>query len=84
MRTTIDKAGRVVIPKAVRDALGLRGGEEIEISMRDGHVEIEPAPVPMRLVRHKDGFPVAQSDVPIPPLTAEEVRETLERVRERH
>jgi AbrB family looped-hinge helix DNA binding protein len=27
MRTTIDKAGRLVVPKALRDRLGLRAGE---------------------------------------------------------
>lgn len=41
MRTTIDKAGRVVIPKALRDALGLVPGE-VEL-VRDGAgLRIEP------------------------------------------
>lgn len=31
MRTTIDKFGRFVIPKALRDKIGLRPGDEIEI-----------------------------------------------------
>lgn len=43
MRTTIDRAGRVVIPKALRDALGLVPGE-VEL-IRDGAgVRIEPIP----------------------------------------
>ena len=31
MRTTIDGAGRVVVPKRIRDAAGLIGGAEVEI-----------------------------------------------------
>lgn len=80
MRTTIDRAGRVVIPKALRDELGLRGGHEIEITFRDGHIEIEPAPTSMRLVRRK-GLLIAEPENSLPPLTAGEVRDTQERVR---
>lgn len=80
MRTTIDGAGRVVIPKPLRDELGLRGGEEIEVTVRDGRVEIEPAPTPMKLVRRK-GALVAEPEVSLPQLTAAEVREALERAR---
>jgi AbrB family looped-hinge helix DNA binding protein len=35
MRTTIDTAGRLVVPKPLRDMLGLTGGEELDISVRD-------------------------------------------------
>jgi AbrB family looped-hinge helix DNA binding protein len=80
MRTTIDGAGRVVLPKALRDALGLRGGQEIEISVRDGRIEIQPVSVPMRLV-DRSGILVAQPEEVVPALTREEVRDTLERVR---
>lgn len=82
MRTTIDSAGRVVIPKAIRDELGLRGGTEIEISERDGRIEIEPVPVPMRLVK-KGNVLVAVPERPMPVLTDEIVRDTLEKVRRR-
>jgi len=80
MRTTIDAAGRVVVPKALRDELGLRAGQDVEISLRDGRIEIEPVPVPMRLV-NKGGILVAEPERPLPPLTTDLVRETLERVR---
>ena len=32
MRTTIDSAGRIVVPKPLRDALGLSPGSTVEIS----------------------------------------------------
>ena len=46
--TTIDGAGRIVVPKALRDALGLTPGTELEIMAADGLLEISPLPTPMR------------------------------------
>jgi AbrB family looped-hinge helix DNA binding protein len=43
MRTTIDAAGRLVIPKPVRREAGLKPGMAVEVEWRDGHIEIEPA-----------------------------------------
>lgn len=80
MRTTIDQTGRVVIPKAIRDRVGLRGGEELTIQERDGWIALAPAPTPMRLERRGEGV-VAVPDEELPPLTDEIVRATLERGR---
>lgn len=80
MKTTIDAAGRIVIPKPLRERLGLTGGETVEIRERDGRIEIEPAPSPMELRDGPDG-PVAVPREPLPPLTDEIVRSTLERTR---
>lgn len=41
MRTTIDKAGRVVIPSAIRDRVGLHAGN-VELSIDGTAVRIEP------------------------------------------
>jgi AbrB family looped-hinge helix DNA binding protein len=80
MKTAIDSAGRVVIPKALRDALGLAPGQPLDIVSRDGRLEIVPEPTPMRLVDEGEGV-VAVAEVEIPPLTGDLVRETLEQVR---
>ena len=65
----------------MRDELGLNGGSEVEVSLVDGHIEIESAPGEIRLERAADGRLVAVSDRELPPLTAETEREWLERVR---
>lgn len=80
MRTTIDPAGRLVIPKRIRDRLGLRGNDQVEITERDGRIEIEPAFTDVELVREGSVL-VARPDRELPPLTDEIVRETLDRVR---
>jgi AbrB family looped-hinge helix DNA binding protein len=41
MRATIDKAGRLVIPKQLRDHLGLRPGE-VEVSAEGTALRVEP------------------------------------------
>lgn len=80
MKTALDSAGRLVIPKALRQALGLRPGQELEIRAGDGRLEIEVAATPMRLEKRGKGM-VAVPKGELPQLTADEVRETLERVR---
>lgn len=80
MRSAIDSAGRVVIPKALRDRLQLGRGRAVEISERDGRIEIEAISTPMSLVK-RGGRVVAVPDGKLPPLTDEVVRATIERTR---
>jgi AbrB family looped-hinge helix DNA binding protein len=77
MRVSIDKAGRVVLPKPLRDALGLQPGCALEVTPVDGRVLLEPIPVPMRLVRRGRSV-VARPARPLPALTVAQVRATLE------
>ena len=80
MRSAIDSAGRVVIPKPLRVRLGLEHGRVVEIRERDGRIEIEPASTPMSLARRAGG-PVAVPEGELPPLTDELVRATIEGTR---
>jgi AbrB family looped-hinge helix DNA binding protein len=80
MRTTIDRAGRLVIPKALRDRLQLADGAEVDVDERDGLIEVRPVPAAVRIVETDDG-PVAQPIEDMPVLTDAMVRETLDRVR---
>ena len=80
MRTAIDSAGRVVIPKPLLARLGLEPGRVVDIRERDGRIEIEPASLPMSLARRGAG-PVAVPEGKLPPLTDELVRDAIERTR---
>ncbi|MCE9623537.1 MAG: AbrB/MazE/SpoVT family DNA-binding domain-containing protein [Actinomycetia bacterium] len=80
MRTTIDKAGRVVIPKSFRDSIGLSDGGDVEVIAEDGRIVISPRPIGKRLVSN-DGVLVCVADGQVPPLTADQVRDVLEAIR---
>jgi AbrB family looped-hinge helix DNA binding protein len=41
MKTTIDKFGRVVVPKDMRERLGLKPGNEIEIEEQESRIVIK-------------------------------------------
>ena len=77
MRITIDDAGRLVVPKRLREELRLEAGTTLEITARDGRLELEPVPAPMRLVRRGKGL-VATTDEPLPRIGADDVRAVLE------
>lgn len=80
MRISIDSAGRVVVPKAMRDELGLEGGAALNVRIRDGRLELEPAATPMHLVRRGGGL-VATTEEPLPPIDADDVRAVTESLR---
>lgn len=80
MKVAMDSAGRIVVPKPVRQALGLKPGQLLELRAGDGRMELEIASSPMRLQKRGKGV-IAVPDRKLPALSAEQVRETLERVR---
>ena len=51
MKTTIDKAGRVVIPAAVRERAGLSPGSELEIIEDELGIRLERVAAGPRLVK---------------------------------
>ena len=75
MKTTIDSAGRLVIPKAIRRQAGLQPGMPLEVRCHDGRIEIEPAALPAKLVR-KGRLLVAVAMTDSEQLTAETVGAT--------
>ena len=77
MKTTIDAAGRLVIPKKLREQAGLEPGMELEVRYCDGRIEVEPAEVGYHL-EERDGFLVAVADGPMPALTDEIVNRVRE------
>jgi AbrB family looped-hinge helix DNA binding protein len=78
MRATIDGAGRLVVPKALRDELGFAAGTELELAAVNGALEVR---VPSR-VRIEEGphglhFVADGADQ----LTDEQVRDLIEKSR---
>lgn len=61
MRTKIDGAGRVVVPKELRERVGLGPGDAIEITEYGGGLHIEPAEYRGRL-EERDGWLVIVGD----------------------
>ncbi len=82
MKTTIDHSGRLVVPKKIREAAGILPGSELTIHVVDGRIEIEPAPLEVRLVK-RGSLTVAVPRKHVAPLTQETVRHTLDRLRRR-
>jgi len=81
MKATMDSAGRVVIPKSVRETAGLKPGSELQVEYRDGAIVIEPAPLKVNLVR-KGSLLVAVAPRGTPRLTNEDVTKAIREVRE--
>ena len=42
MKATIDAAGRIVIPRAIREQIGVYGATDVEIEVDGAAVRIEP------------------------------------------
>jgi AbrB family looped-hinge helix DNA binding protein len=78
---TIDKAGRVVLPKLVRDALEISPGDSLELESLEDRIVLRPARSGGRMYK-KHGAWVFDSGEP---LSADVVNQTMRRVRdERH
>ena len=75
---SIDRVGRLVIPKEIRDEAGIEPGMALEVRCREGRIEIEPRRRPVRIVK-KGRLQVAESVETGEPLTRVTVKKTGER-----
>ena len=82
MQTTIDAAGRIVIPRSLRHQVGFSAGTVLDIRVEDGGLRIEPRAAAMRL-EERQGFVVLCTDAATPPLTTSTVASSTDHVRER-
>jgi AbrB family looped-hinge helix DNA binding protein len=80
MRVSIDGVGRIVIPKPMREELGIDGPTELELTAVNGALELT-VPYMKAHLEDRDGFTVIVPDEPVPPMTREMVREAIERSR---
>jgi len=77
-RLTIDKAGRIVLPKPLRDELRLEAGDTLEIESSGEEITLRPARGNAQL-RKKHGVWVFRAGEP---LTQAMVEKTARQVRE--
>jgi len=85
MKTTIDSAGRLVIPMEIRREAGIKPGMILDVRTHEGRIEIEPAPLAVKLER-RGHLLVAVPQKSVSPLTSgivEETRRKLQRGRGR-
>lgn len=70
----------MVIPKEIRREAGLEPGVPLDIRFREGRIEIEPAPLPVRVVR-KGKLLVAVPETEVVALTKDTVEQTRRAIR---
>ena len=68
------------MPKALRAELGITGSAELEVSARDGVIELAVADLRAHVEAGGES-PVIANDAPVEPLTPEDVRAAIDRVR---
>lgn len=65
METRIDALGRIVVPKPLRDRMGLTAGTVLDISWYDDGIRLVVGGRTARLVETEDGGLVADSDTEV-------------------
>jgi AbrB family looped-hinge helix DNA binding protein len=78
MKVTIDGAGRLVVPKALRDELGFTAGAELEVAAVNGALEVR-LPSRVRIEDGPQGLHFVADDAE--ELTDEQVRALIEKSR---
>jgi AbrB family looped-hinge helix DNA binding protein len=73
----IDRAGRIVLPKPIRERLQLEPGESLEIESFDDHIVLRPVRLHATM-RKELGVLVFDTGEPI---SASDVRQTIQKVR---
>jgi len=80
-RITLDKLGRIVLPKRVRDKLQLAAGDQLELDSVDDRITLRPLRGTAQL-RKKRGVWVFRCGEPLSTATVEETVELVRRERD--
>ena len=75
MITTMDRAGRLVIPREIRREAALEPTVPLDVRVRDGVIEIEPQPLAVKLVQ-EGRLLVATPTIKVPTLRTATVERT--------
>ena len=83
MKTTIDSAGRIVIPRDIRKAAGLEGSAEVDVDVDDdGVISIQRARGNVRILKQGKLY-VAVPQKQLRKIGQKEVNAVVKRLRER-
>jgi len=80
MITTMDSAGRLVIPREIRREAGLEPDTPLDVRWRDGVIEIEPQPLAVKLQK-RGRLTVAMPQATVSRLTGAAIERTRRAVR---
>lgn len=80
MQVAIDGSGRLVVPKAMRERLGVSGPSALEVEERNGEIVLRPVPGEVTLVE-RDGHLVVERGPDAAPIDWEIVRDLVDRQR---
>jgi AbrB family looped-hinge helix DNA binding protein len=81
MRVAIDKAGRMVVPRALRAQLRIAPGAELEARVERGELIARPVGAEVVLVE-ENGRLVATTDPPGAPVTTDDLLQLIDENRE--
>ena len=76
-KVTLDRAGRVVLPKTLRDELQLSPGDTLDLSVKGDEVSLRPRRGATPLQKERGVWVFRSGE----PLTASETNETLRNIR---
>ncbi len=58
MKVTMDRVGRVVVPKWIREQLGLDANTEFDLEVEGSGIRLQPRQTTARQIKEVDGWPV--------------------------
>lgn len=64
MEVTLDESGRIVVPKPLRDRLGIGAGTELAIEVEDGRLVLKPIPE-RAVLDERDGLLISKAEVAV-------------------
>lgn len=75
---TVDKKGRIVIPKHLREGLGLREGAKVKLTLKEEKILITRPITPEKFIHEMEGC--IKEDSPVPKINPLELKKIWEKL----
>jgi len=76
----MDSAGRIVLPKPIRDRMGLKAGDALAVEASGEQITLRPIQAENRLIKKGNLWVLRSTGGP--PMTLEETNDILRKIRE--